>query len=374
MRYEYPVAGVTYVVTEDEFTKSCDASDGSFHYRFDKRTGDFSRWGHTEADDPQFCPAGPEILDLEVSVNGCPNNCRFCYKGNTNAPAENMLFETFRAIFDKMPKTLTQIAFGITGLQTNPDFFRMMEYARANGVAPNFTLSGIDITPELADKVAALCGAVAVSVYATDKNVGYNTIKMLTDRGMKQVNIHLMVSEETFAFVNEVARDSLKDERLKGLNAIVLLGVKPKGRARGHYTPLAYEKFSSFVRRCLICGVRIGFDSCSAPKFERLLEEFPPALRDKLKEISESCESTLFSSYINQRGEFYPCSFCEGESGWETGVSVLDRPFEAVWHDPRVAEWRGRLLSSSCGGCRACIAFPEINMKEAEHGCQTVGA
>jgi len=109
-----------------------------------------------------------------------------CYKANKNTPATNMTFDTFKAIFDKMPPTLTQIAFGITGVKTNPDFLKMMEYSRAHGVIPNFTLSGIDLDDDMADKCAKLIGAVAVSAYQTDKNVCYNTVKKFTDRGLKQ--------------------------------------------------------------------------------------------------------------------------------------------------------------------------------------------
>jgi hypothetical protein len=277
-----------------------------------------------------------------------------------------MTFETFKTIFDKMPKTLTQIAFGITGLQTNPDFFRMMEYSREHGVIPNFTLSGIDLTPELADRIAKVSGAVAVSVYQTDKNVGYNAIKMLTDRGMKQVNIHLMVSEETFDFACEVMNDRLKDERLANMRAIVLLGVKPKGRARGSYNPLSYDKFARLVLTSMRRNITVGFDSCSAPKFEKLVDDPRVdfgANKGPLKSMIESCESTLFSSYINQRGEFFPCSFCEGEGEWVEGIDVVAaETFDSVWCHPRVSAWREKLMSSACNGCRKCIAFPEINV------------
>jgi len=77
----------------------------SYNYNFDKRSGLFMRWGEKPEDDPTFAPA-PEILDLEISVNGCPGingtTCPFCYKGNTSGPPTNMSFATFKAIFDKM--------------------------------------------------------------------------------------------------------------------------------------------------------------------------------------------------------------------------------------------------------------------------------
>jgi len=76
----------------------CDASDGSFHYRFDIKNGNFMRWGKTPAEDPVWCPAGPEILDLEISVNGCPNNCRFCLPAGVpvNTPSGLVNIEDLR--------------------------------------------------------------------------------------------------------------------------------------------------------------------------------------------------------------------------------------------------------------------------------------
>ena len=61
----------------------------------------------------------------------------------------------------------------------NPDMWDIFEYTRANGVVPNVTVNGEGITDEVADKLVALCGAVACSIY--DKNKSYDTIKKLND-------------------------------------------------------------------------------------------------------------------------------------------------------------------------------------------------
>jgi len=255
---------------------------------------------------------------------------------------------------------LTQCALGITGIQTNPDFFPMMEHARENGVIPNFTLTGIDLTDELAARTAQIAGAVAVSVYQTDKNIGYNTIHKLTTLGMNQVNIHLMVSKQTHQFAHEVIQDITNDPRLEKLNAIVFLGVKPKGRAKTNFTPLPFNDFAVMTAQCMEKGVNFGFDSCSAPKFEKFAQSLPNA--KALLQVSESCESGLFSSYINQEGKFFPCSFCEGENEWVEDISVLEYDsFLDVWHHPRVKEWREKLLGATRNGCRPCLAFPVIN-------------
>ena len=82
-----------------------------YHFVFDMSNGFFARWGKNKEDDPEFSPFGPEILDLELSTI-CHRGCKFCYKSNM-AQGKNMSFDTFKIIFDKFPKQLTQIAFGV---------------------------------------------------------------------------------------------------------------------------------------------------------------------------------------------------------------------------------------------------------------------
>jgi len=183
--YNYNHDGITYTIYDGDEFKLCEASDGSYHYTFDKSNGNFARWGKTYEDDPEYCPAGPEILDLEIASGKCKGNCPFCYKGNSiNEEAVNMTFDAFKSIIDKIPKTLTQVAFGICDIDGNPDFLKMMDYTRSIGIVPNFTLSGIDLTDEMAEKVSKVAGALAVSAYETDKNVCYDTVKKFTDLGM----------------------------------------------------------------------------------------------------------------------------------------------------------------------------------------------
>ena len=152
----------------------------AYNYVFDKKTGFFARWGKTEEDDPDYSPYGPELHDIEISAGGdCLGNCAFCYKSNGgDQPTHNMSFETFKNILDKMPRVLTQIAFGIMNISTNPDFFKMMEYSREKGVIPNYTTHGLDVTDEYVKRTAELCGAVAVSVY--NKNASYDAIDKFT--------------------------------------------------------------------------------------------------------------------------------------------------------------------------------------------------
>lgn len=334
----------------------------SYNYDFDKKSGFFARWGVEKADDPEMAPS-PEILDIEVTticngvagVSGIESPCKFCYKSNTKNGV-NMSLETFKTILDKFPPSLTQIAFGADAHATNnPDLFKMMEYTREKGIIPNITVA--DISDETADKLAKLAGAVAISRYA-NKNICYDSVKRLTDRGMTQCNIHAMISLETYDQVKETLSDTLTDPLLAKLNAVVLLSLKPKGRGTV-FNRLSQEQFTELVKYAFENKIRIGFDSCGCGKFLRAVKDHPDF--ENLQGMSESCESFgLFSSYIDVEGNYFPCSFSPGEGNWTEGISVVkcDDFIKDVWNNPKLEQDRKRSLCSlDENKCRQCLLF-----------------
>lgn len=352
------------------------------NYNFNYATGAMAMWGRTvhgecpsgtasidelqslqgsgkwKAEDAEFCPYGPEILDMEVTTickgpGGIP--CPFCYKGNS-PNGTNMSFDTFKLVFDKINKsrTLTQIAFGADAqAESNSDLWKMMEYARSNShnkVIPNITVA--DISDDVADKLALYCGAVAVSRYK-NKNFCYDSIQKLVKRGMSQVNIHIMVSEETLGMVHETISDIISaDPRLRGLNAIVFLSLKQKGRGVG-YTPVSENRFSQIVNTCLALGIPFGFDSCSGPKFLNAVKGLPN--EQELTAMCLPCESSLLSSYINEHGVYYPCSFCEKQGEWSEGIDIktCDDFIKDVWMVEKTGKFREKL----CRNCRNCPMY-----------------
>lgn len=324
-----------------------------YNYNFNYETGEMLSWGKTTSDLPEMAPA-PDILDMEVTTR-CKHGCLFCYKSNT-LHGKNMSFETFKEILNVLPKTITQIAFGADyDLTSNPDLWKMMEYARFNQIVPNITLGYCD--DATADKLALYCGACAVSRYE-DKDKCYDSIKRLTDRGMTQANIHLMVAEETFDKAIETINDAATDPRLKHLNAIVLLSLKQKGRGVG-FNPLSDEKFKQLIDLAVEKKVGIGMDSCSSLKTLR-------ALGKGVEKYVFPCEATLESSYINVDGEYFPCSFCEGSAkNWMKGLNVLEcknsRDFvDKIWNNPKTQEFRETLRATAgCNeyDCRTCPVF-----------------
>lgn len=345
------------MIQDTDTTKTCRTSDYCFD--FSKVDGRFARWGNTEAEDPQWSPIGPEILDIEITdlcrgvrdAAGQRVPCAFCYKSNGPGGKQHLSLDAFKGILAKMGPQLTQVAFGVDAEGTaNPDTFAIMRHCREQGVIPNVTIA--DITPETADQLASLCGAVAVSYYPErDKNRCYDSVKMLTDRGMNQINIHAMVSLERYGMLQELLVDRKKDPRLAAMNAIVFLSLKKKGRGT-RFNRIGPERFRALVKACFLARIPFGFDSCSFHLFEEAIRGTPDY--EIQMQAAEPCESGVFSSYIDATGSYFPCSFYEGSPGWEKGIDVVGTKsfLEDVWLHPRTQAAREKLL---CGGRRCPI-------------------
>lgn len=259
-----------------------------------------------------------------------------CYKRN-NPVGKNMSFDTFKSIIDKMP-TILQVAFGIGDIGANPDLWQMMKYCREKNIVPNITVNG-RITTKDVQNLVKYCGAVSVSHYKTDLTI--QAVKELSKAGLKQVNIHQMISVETLPMVEKLF--NRKDEFLPYVNAVVLLSLKTKGGGVG-YTPLSQEQFNQLVGKALELNIPLGMDSCSAHKYLAYLETVDMDGFEKaaLTTMVEPCESGLFSAYINVDGEFSPCSFCEGNT-FSIDVKKV-ASFDEVWYHPLTVEWRKKLL------------------------------
>jgi hypothetical protein len=253
-----------------------------------------------------------------------------------------MSFDTFRKILNKLPPSVTQIALGIGNIDGNPELWRIIDYCHIKGIIPNITINGGRMTSELYDKIASFIGACAISKY--DKDLTYRAVKELTDRGLKQTNIHFMLSEETFEDAMQTLDDIKTDDRLKKLNAIVFLSLKTKGRAAEcGYTQLSQEKFTKIVDKAIENNIPIGFDSCGSTKFLKAIEG--RSNYKMMETMVEKCEAAIYSTYISIDGAYYPCSFCENED-WKEGISVVNCNdfLKDVWYNEKTKEFKEKLL------------------------------
>ena len=330
-----------------------------FNYFFNRKTGWTATWGKTKDDNPDIAPF-PMILDMEITTK-CygigtrfgrnkdsklnSNPCSFCYKSNINV-GKHMPFEIAKTIIDKLPKELTQIAFGVdASLVGNPDWEKIFHYAREKDFIPNVTVADID--DKTAKKLANVVGATAVSYYG-NKDICYDSIDALAKAGLKYINIHCMISKETVKNAYDLIEDIGNDERLSKLYAIVFLSLKRKGRGDKFHC-LTQEEFTRLVNACNEKGINYGFDSCSGQKF---LNSIKGTDKENLRMYCDKCESGRMSYYINVDGFGFPCSFSEGI--WKP-VDILhcNDFIEDVWNNPITQNFREMSLSNNCN----CICY-----------------
>lgn len=326
-----------------------------YKYIFNKINGSFARFGKTLEDDGDLELGLPEIADIEISTicHGIHNiPCAFCYKANTGT-GTNMSLDTFKKVFAKLPHTVTQIAFGIGDIDSNPDMFDIFQYARDNGVVPNVTINGDRLTDEICLRLSKVCGAVAVSYY--DHELTCNAVQRLTDLGMTQVNIHFFLAANTLKRASDLLNTIKSEPRLNKLNAVVFLSLKQKGRASCGFDCVSQDEFTSLVNLAFANGVNIGFDSCSAVKFIEAVKNHPKY--EQFKDMAEPCESSIYSSYINTDGFYFPCSFMEGEGEWKEGLDVVNCNdfLQDIWWNEKTLRFKEKLLKTR--GLIGCPVF-----------------
>ena len=335
-----------------------------YNHIFNKKTGFSVRWGKEKKDDPDLAPA-PELLDIEISTvlptkdveqyknnsnlnivqKGCNGiGCHFCYKGNKRGRSTvNMSLGMFQEILSKIPKSVCQIAFGITSIDANPDLWDIMRYTRKCGIIPNITINGVNITNEDLEKLKEICGAVAVSV--NEKNISHsiNCLKrMIDDYQIEQTNIHYVIYKNSYDFLFKLIDFISDDKILKNLNALVLLSAKDKQNCG--LQSITLDQYKEIIQYAQDKQVRLGFDSCSANLYMKCIQDDENF--EKMNQYVEPCESGLFSFYINAFGKGYVCSFAEEISHEWDLLKVVDFQKE-VWYSEEMKMWRQKLLDGN---------------------------
>jgi len=327
------------------------------NYVFNKINGYTQTWGKTKEDNLDFAKISPHILDIEIvdSCNGPLGNdgkrkvCSFCYKANKPGN-KYMSLDMFKTILNKMPKInnsfiLQQIAFGLDSNATiNPDFKDIVKYTRSQGIIPNATIS--DANDDMIKFISKNLGAVAISVYDGCEESAFNTIKKLTDKKMKQVNIHRCIMKNNHQETLKLLASRMTDKRLSKMNAIVFLSLKKVGRGE-NFEPATDEQFNELVSLAMKYHINIGFDSCSAGRFLncKYVKGLSPAKRKKLSQSVTACESTRESAFIDNYGIAYPCSFNTTKYKGINMLTIKDFITD-VWYAKETSEFR-----TKCLGC-----------------------
>ncbi|MDO4327508.1 MAG: hypothetical protein Q4E24_16045 [bacterium] len=192
------------------------------------RTGILNSDGVDTKEDP-FQAEYPELMDIGIMEQcACVEVCKVdCYQKAIARTGKNMSVEDFVWLIEQSRGKTLQVALGGAGdPDTHENFADILRVCAENNIVPNFTTSGIAMTPEKAKLCRRYCGAVAVS----EHNAAYTAkaVEFLTAAGVK-TNIHYVLNRNTIEKATEILRGGRYRE---GINAVVFLLYKPVGLGR----------------------------------------------------------------------------------------------------------------------------------------------
>lgn len=169
-------------------------------------------------------------------TNRCSNGCPHCYMDSGQAPENELDTDGAKRVLDTLAGMgVFHVALGGGEALEREDLFEIAAYARQLGLVPNLTVSGVGITPAVAERMAvfgqvnlSLDGVGQASAVFRGKDVFADVdaaITALTDAGVP-TGINCVLGRENYSGLGTLFAYA---ER-KSLNEIEFLRLKPAGR------------------------------------------------------------------------------------------------------------------------------------------------
>lgn len=312
-------------------------------------------------------------IEVHVAVTArCGAGCEGCYLDATPDGVEPPRSE-IEATLDALAKAgVFTVAFGGGEPTLREDLGELAAYARARGLAPVVTTSGIGLGPA---KIARLASFAQVNVSYDGPSDAYaavrgfdasaaaeSAIRALSDRGIT-VGVNVVLTRKTFAHT----RDTLERARSFGASEAQLLRYKPAGRA----TSLDYRDKRLTLEQARSLGpllrelsaadiMRVRIDCALVPFFSA-----DPDLASRPEELARwgvfGCEAGAALGATRVDGRVSPCSFASSSS-------LHVRDVRRGWsEDATLAEYRA-FVESPPEPCASCSLRPICR-----GGCKVVG-
>lgn len=321
---------------------------------FDSSTGFYVRTGIIENGkdtgiDP-FMTSYPQLIDVGIMgscesgrLGLCKNAGIQCYQDGLNKSRPDMTLDNFKEIVDESKGKVLQIALGGRG---NPnkhkDFGAILKYCRDNGIVPNYTTSGLNLTDEEVSLTKQYCGAVAVSWQRGQHT--RDAIQKFLDAGCK-TNIHYVLGNFSIdEAINKLLVRAFLSDFPEGINAVIFLAHKPVGLGDEEQVlkagDIKVKKFFELIDNGSF-PFKIGFDSCTVPGILNYTSKIDKASID-------TCEGGRWSMYISADMVATPCSF-DQDHRW--GVKLNENTIiQNAWNGAYFEDFRSS-FKKSCPSC-----------------------
>lgn len=355
-----------YIIKDTQFgfATAFDTETGAY-----VRTGILDERGRDTGVDP-FMASFPHLIDVGIMgrcLHGKTGLCAKagigCYQSGLVVEQPNISVEDFAWIARQCRGRCTQFALGGRGDPDQHEHFEtLLRICLENRIVPNFTTSGLGMTPAIAQLCKRYCGAVAVSWYRSAYTE--QALDMLLAAGVT-TNIHYVLGKNS---IDEAVSRLQHDDFPAGINAVIFLLHKPVGQG-SHADVLEMDdpRVASFFEQVeWPHRFDVGLDSCCMPGVVNHCTKIDPASLD-------TCEGGRFSCYIGPDLKMTPCSFdAEGRYAVQIGGETT---IAQAWESEPFERFRST-LRDACPDCPhrslclgGCPLVPEIVLCRQRRSC-----
>lgn len=203
----------------------------------------------------------PELVDIKIT-DYCPFMCAFCYQGSTPEGAHST-WENMKYVIDELAsKNVFEIAYGGGEPTDHPDFLRILQYTKEQGIVPNFTTKSMGWVKRNWDAIEPYIGAFA---YSAEKISDLNSADiMFSEIPRERINIHYVMGlGDERHFVDFLKRAAELKFR------VTLLGYKTTGRGND-VVPYPYDNWVDLVTMLVMLGKcpSLSIDTPLAEQFD----------------------------------------------------------------------------------------------------------
>lgn len=290
--------------------------------------------------------SGPLLLDVSLTSR-CLRCCSFCYR-HAQKKGYDMPTNHFLEILKQAKECgVQQIAFGGGEPTLHPNFCEILQATYENGIIPNYSTNGDNLSERVLKKTKECCGAMAISVYEEINKYQDIILKILSMD--IRLNLHFIMKKDLLKKYIDLLHNP--PVWIDKINSIIFLNFKPANNDFDMCLNLCPQEdlleFFSLVKNFNRCG--IGFDTCSVSYLINHL-----SLDESLYNY---CEAGRTAAYIREDSMMFPCSFYIGE-----GIDLKKQSLKEAWVEGKSFIEHRHVLNDSNYTC--------INFKKCHGGCQ----
>jgi len=317
----------------------------------------------------------------------CSVRCPHCYTNGGDGIDGELDAEALKRALDVLAEMkVFHIAFSGGDAMEKPEFFEIAKYARSKGIVPNYTVSGVNMTAEIAKKMH-IFGQVNVSIdgvgqrYGVFRNqdmfeVANNAVEMLVKANVP-TGINCIVARRTFDGIEELFRYAKR----KKVNHLSFLRFMPSGRAISIYEKekATYEQNIALVPMLKKLSAKYKLDIKMGCSFMPMFCCHNPPIENFETRTRYGCEAGNVILSMRSDGLVSACAFLN--SGPSVSVFDLEVALQKSGCFEKIRNWTKsapqpckscKYLNICKGGCHAVAEYATGSLYNSDPDCPFV--